>query len=513
VRFQELFRSYTRSHGRYVMGAKNAATGKVEKKMAWTEQGAPSERDWEEHLAGTGVGLGMLPLLDDNVSVCWGAIDIDRYPVNHTALEVDAQNLPLTMTKSKSDGAHLWCFTVDPVPAKLMVARLTEWAAALGYGGVEIFPKQTSRQITEAKADVGNWINLPYFGNTRQCVYHGQDVGLETFLELAESRMITKEILEKIKIVSDDEGSEFVDGPPCLQMMSAMGGAPTGFRNNYLFAVGIYLQAKYPNSWGGELRHFNETHCKPPIDATELSATIDSLSKKQYNYTCTKPPLSQHCNRPECIKRDYGVARQGSGELNIVLSGLTQITTKPPRWLLNIDGARVELESTLDLDQARFRKFAIESVHKIPSKVSAIKWDAVIQGLLDQVEVVQAPPEASPQGQFLEHVLRFIETHGQSESRDQLLNGRVFLENGHAYFRASDLFSYLKRERFVELKTAAMYSILHDVGVARDRFNCKGATVAMWRVEMSRFNLSMQNQDSDAPTFKDPFGDTKNGHN
>lgn len=503
MRFDELFTSYSRAHGRYVMGSVNER-GKVERaKGTGTFPGSPTPKDWEVHLGGKGVGLGLLPLLDDNTSVFWGAIDIDTYPFDHAALEKDAENLPLVITKSKSGGAHLWLFLNEPTPARLVFSKLSEWAAALGHGGVEIFPKQTSRV---AENDMGNWINMPYYGDTRQCFYQGQDVPLEKFLEVAQSRRISKAILEKIKVIDDTDGAFFQDGPPCLQVVTSMGGAPEGTRNNFMFAVGVYLKLKYPDTWQQEILGFNRTHCRPPINETELSILVNSLKKKKYNYHCSKAPLVSHCNRALCVKRAFGVAQDGNDELNVNLSGLTKITTNPPRWLLNIDTVRVELESTNDLEQQRFKKFAIETVHKIPSKVSAKKWDELIQSLLDKVETIEAPPEASPQGQFLEHLIRFIEVNGNTETRDSLLRGQVYTEDGFAFFRSTDMFNYLRRERFTDLKTTgAMYTILNTLGMERGRFNCKGSTVSFWKIKIDKIQL-IQESEFDAPTFDNPFG-------
>ena len=36
-----------------------------------------------------------------------------------------------------------------------------ELAAGIGYGGVEIFPKQ--REVLVDRGDIGSWLNMPYF--------------------------------------------------------------------------------------------------------------------------------------------------------------------------------------------------------------------------------------------------------------------------------------------------------------------------------------------------------------
>lgn len=501
VQFSELFQSYTKAHGRFRVTGQDER-GKA-KGIARTVAGALTPEDWVSHLSGKGEGIGCISLLDDNVNLYWAAIDIDRYPMDYASLERDCANLPLTMTKSKSGGAHLWVFFKEPVSARLATAKLGEWASAMGFGGSEIFPKQTSRVTGQ---DTGNWINLPYFGSARQCYFEGQEVPLEKFLELAESRRITGETLKKIRIVEEAAGDAFADGPPCLQVIAAMGGAKPGERNGYLFNVGVYLRLKYPESWQEELYKYNTTQCVPPIPEKEVTTIIGSINKKEYRYTCNNQPILAHCNRPLCCKRQHGIAQEGNNEMNVMLTGLTKILTKPPRWLVNIDGCRVELE-TLDLiEQQRFKKFAVETVNKIPLKIKELNWTALVQDLMTKVEIVEAPPEASPEGQFLEFVTRFIEQNAQTESRDMLLNGRVFLEGTYAHFRSSDLFAYLKRERFTDLKTQAMYTILNNVGLKRERFNCKGTTVSYWTLDTVQVQ-TLQDKAFEAPTFENPFGD------
>lgn len=502
MRFQELYKAYTQAHGLYRMKGVGG-TGKVEG-GAQTVKGAPTEEAWQAHLSGKGPGLGLVPLLDDNTSVFWSAIDIDRYPIDHAALERDCANLPITITKSKSGGAHLWMFFKEPTNAKLVMSKLQQLSAALGYGGVEVFPKQHTRV---ADRDVGNWINLPYFGETRRAIYKGEEVDLEAFLELAAARQITEAQLRNITFASENEGGHFADGPPCLQQIAARG-MTEGGRNNLMFNVSIYAKHKSPEGWKDLVFELNKVMCNPPLGRSEVENTMQrSTELKNYNYTCNKSPINSFCNRALCTKREFGVAAgTDSNELNYVIEGLTQIMTQPPRWLVNIDGVRIELETSDLMDQGRFKKYVVEVLYRVPSKVGNKKWDEIWNELLTKVEKIEAPPEASPQGQFVEHLGRYVELNGQSESRDMLLNGRVWIDQGWAHFRSTDFYNYLKRERFTELKSSAMFSLLHEIGMVKDRFNCKGTTVAFWKVPLAKLNGS--DVMADAPTFENPFGET-----
>ena len=80
---------------------------------------------WENHLAGQ-ESLGIVPIREDN-SCVWGAIDIDTYPLKHDDLVerlVKRNELPFVVARSKSGGAHVYCFVSEPVPASVMQGKL-----------------------------------------------------------------------------------------------------------------------------------------------------------------------------------------------------------------------------------------------------------------------------------------------------------------------------------------------------------------------------------------------------
>ena len=62
----------------------------------------------------------------------------------------------------------MYLFCSEPVSAMTMRGKLMEWSVALGYSGVEVFPKQIS---LAGPKDIGNWINLPYFNGDHTVRY------------------------------------------------------------------------------------------------------------------------------------------------------------------------------------------------------------------------------------------------------------------------------------------------------------------------------------------------------
>lgn len=234
--FSELFNGYEHAHGRYDMrhARKDPATGKVKGGM-FTIPDPVVPTNWLDHLNGRGPGLGIIPLRED-LTVGFGAIDLDTVGQNalrESIYELESRvrdlGLPLICCQSKSGGVHLYVFLKYPTDGRTVQRQLQEWASTLGYGsftrgrfqGAEVFPKQTTRTSTE----VGNWINLPYFGASRPAVINGEHASLETFVAEAQRRKV--QIAEPIA----EAGRR-----------SASAKAQEG-RNGFLFSRGCALRA------------------------------------------------------------------------------------------------------------------------------------------------------------------------------------------------------------------------------------------------------------------------------
>lgn len=131
-------------------------------KGSWVKA-PPGSEQFMDHLEGRGTGLGIAPLMDDG-TVKFCAIDLDE--PDFAAAEEMQGFLSFATTwieKSRSGNAHVWAFFADPIEAWIARGILREVTAALGKPSVEIFPKQD--KLMEGM--FGNYINLPYHGETR----------------------------------------------------------------------------------------------------------------------------------------------------------------------------------------------------------------------------------------------------------------------------------------------------------------------------------------------------------
>jgi hypothetical protein len=488
-RFMKLFRGYEHAHGQYRV-QKTEADGKMSGRALTISEPATQE-NFESHLNGGDYILGIIMLRENN-SCNFGVIDIDirgdvKLNESLESLEEKIRSTPLVLCRSKSGGAHLYLFCEPAIAAIDMVAKLNEFAAGLGYGGAEVFPKQISRAN---ERDRGNWINLCYWDgdkSERHAIHEGKKLNLKKFLDVAEKKRTTYEALENFK---PDLTNKFEDGPPCLQHIMTMG-FPEGGRNISLFNVGVYYRKKNPDDWQEDLMRFNYESMSEPLPSGEVNGLIKSVSKKDYAYTCKQSPICNYCEKSKCMKREFGIGGVGGGQA-IEIDAITKYETEnrqSVRWYIEIGGERIEVTTQQLLDQRQLQKLCVEKLNKCPSTMPGQRWEQRINELLTSVEVILDPDDASPQGQFEKMLDSFLTGKVQARQRDEIMNGKPWhdIDDGKVYFRSEDLFIYLEARRFRYPSQHQVWSWLRTVGGDRKAFRIKSKPVKVWSVPAPDF--------------------------
>lgn len=478
-RFEQLYRGLQRAHGTYrISGPDAAKKGKMGGK-AVTLFEPPTLDKWQDHLSG-GAGLGIVPINESN-QCRWGAIDVDVYKdglLEEIEEHTRQLKLPLVCIRTKSGGAHITAYVSEPLDARMMRAKMTEFAAALGYAGVEIYPKQVQ---LASERDAGNWLNMPYFDaekTTRYAIYKGQPLSVSEFLDFAEALRIDP---HAFLALSCSSGDHFADGPPCLQTLAKQG-IGAGMRNEGLFAMGVYVRMKYPNGWEDEVDKLNQLFVTPPLPSREVQAVCKSLSRKEYFYTCTKQPIVSFCNKALCLHREYGVG-QGDNAPSLDLGRLVKLCTTPPSWIIDVEGVRFELETEELMSQAKFAKACVDRINKWPPPVKPNVWQQLIQARLDDAEIIEAPEEASPEGRFLWHLEQFCVISAPARVREELLLGKPWTENGRTYFRSEDMMRYMVQHNFRDITPRKAWALLRNkVGARHEQFQLKGRCTQCWSV-------------------------------
>ena len=240
--FINIFTGLGRAHG-CTKVTESISNGTKIKGKSFVKRQPVTDSLWQKHLNGE-ENLGIIPINDDN-QCRWGCIDIDSYAgFDHKKLidKIKQFKLPLAVCRSKSGGAHVFLFTVNPVSAERMRDKLTEIKTLLGYGASEVFPKQIR---LKSQDDTGNFLNLPYFNGDDTTRYafkeNGEAATLKEFYNIYDQ--IKQHDLNLVKI--ERPKSEYDDAPPCIELM-ALNKIPEGGRNNSMFHYGVYAKKKWP---------------------------------------------------------------------------------------------------------------------------------------------------------------------------------------------------------------------------------------------------------------------------
>lgn len=483
-KFKAIFSGLEIAYGTYKI-EKERGDGKQAGKATVVRQ-PPTDDLWEAHLMGNGPTLGIIPIRSDN-SCSWGCIDIDQYPLDHAALvkKIAEISLPLVVCRSKSGGAHCFCFVREPIPARDMQDYLKACAALLGEAGREIFPKQA--EILVDRGDTGNFLNLPYYGGDNSTRYaikaDGTSATLEEFFELYEACAQTGTPVPPEP--PKKETAPIKDGPPCLQALCSQG-FPEGTRNNGLFNIGIYLKKQSPASWEDKVVEHNIKFFDPPLPNNEVQVVIKQLNRKDYRYKCKDAPLNSFCNSSLCRTRRFGIG--GHGPDSPTLSSLSKYASEPPLWFLDINGRRIELETDSLFNQAAFQKACVEKLNILPPTLKKSDWEGMLNELLKEMveteQISQASEDTSVTGRFMDLLEEFTTHMQQAMDRDEILMGRPWMDTdeGRMFFRMKDLEGHLKRNNFTGMTAPKMAQRLRDMGGEPMSVFLKGRTVRCWKI-------------------------------
>lgn len=482
-RFMNLFTGLSRAYGLYQNGrAKTLRQNITVEKYEW-------------HLTGhQGIGIGVVPIDEDNMCR-FGVIDIDIDDIDHQELvrKVETLKLPLIVCRSKSGGAHLYTFMSKPAPARTVRKLLSKWAADLGHGASEIFPKQNMLE----KNTVGNWINLPYFNmvNEDSCNRYGFDKsGPMVFMKFLDA---AEKLAENNDIENFDDGGLEPDGmPPCLSYFFHSG-AGEGCRNEVLYSMGVFAKKADHPDIEEFLFQMNFKIIDPPLPAREVKTILTSLRRQNYQYKCKHPMFKQYCNPEVCKKLKHGIVPQViEDEYNESMMGcLTKYTTDPVKWKLDVNGTDIYFATDELMNYYRVRCACMERASIIVPPMKQEEWLMLLKSRLDHVKIVEAPDDASEGGDILTVLSEFIQISERSQAgREDLLRGipikDTVVEGGEdvpvIMFRSQDFLVYLKRRKITLNVTGnLLWMKMRKLGVGHAKIRFKSNTIQVWYVPMS----------------------------
>jgi hypothetical protein len=505
-KFMAIFDGLKVAHG-YFKIEKTGASGKAQGKAGVLRE-PQTKKLWEDHLSGTGNGLGIIPINEEN-NCKWGCIDIDQYPLDHKLLvdKIRRMKLPLVVCRSKSGGAHCFLFTTAWTEAKDMQKALKSMAAGLGYGESEIFPKQIRLHLD--RGDVGNFLNLPYYDHENGLRYAFLDDGtsatIDEFIELHQKFAQTPEEVLKLQVIGGGETNLLQDGPPCLQIL-CKSGISEGGRNNGLFNIGVYLRKAYPDSWESEILRYNMEYIAPPLPLGEVNVVAKQVERKDYAYKCNDSPINAHCNKELCRTRKFGI---GAAIAGATIANLRKYNSTPPVWFMDVNGEPLEMDTDALMNQMTFQKACMEQLNFMPRSVAKQQWEGRISTLLNEMKdnesaIMEVAVDASISGQFYDYLEEFCRHLQVAQDKEEILLRRPWTdeEQGITYFRLKDFENFLKKNKFFEYKSHRIAQRLRDINGSSVVLKIKGRAVRVWQIPA--FDTS--DIDITTPKFGNPHG-------
>lgn len=494
-RFHALFEGSAEGHGEYECYEIDPENQKMAGK-AKTVRGKVTKEMWAEHLHGN-MGLGVIPINRNN-ECRWGAIDIDEYQgFNHKQLVKTIKKLkyPLVVCRSKSGGAHVFLFTQEFVPAEKMREVLRKLAARIGYGGnTEIFPKQS--QVLHDRGDLGNWLNMPYQDIPAVTTRYGLDPKYGKmiedpydFLDLCESRQVSFGDLMSLgtnenKKLEVRGGNPFKYGYPCLEILYEKG-IPEGGRNNVIFTVGVWTQGRYPGDWEGPFDKLAADMLKEnPLPAAEVANIKKSIEKRDYGPKCEVEPLSCHCDKATCRTRKYGISANNN---YVVMENLVKVPTDPVIWFADVNGERTEFESEDFINQGKFRKKVLDEHNLYPPKMNDSQWSKQMSKLLETCEVHETYMGTSRVEIFFDLLQEFC-TRKQAKSKDELIRGIPWEEDGKIYFKMANFNAFLMRNKYTHYTMPQRNQKIRNIGGGSKYMKVGGKSINVWYVPSNHFD-------------------------
>jgi len=447
--------------------------------------------------------MGLMPLHEKTDTLHFFAIDIDSYnpsfPPEVAAMAQDLKGLAIRVGKlthhlvtvrSKSGGSHLFLFLKEPTKPDKLRLKLREIMSLIGVGmNCEMFPLHNSLNTGEGEIK-GMWINAPYFdaSRTEEYALHpdtGEPMSLVDFIAHANKVATTEDEFLKVtfkKGVKEKKQERFKDGPPCINALYDNGYAD-GCRNNTLLAIGLYYRKSKPGEW---LTETNKAayEMPDPLSQGEIKTITDSLERNKYkNYSCQTSPLCNHCNRPLCQRRKYGVNNGGANHPYI--EKLVKYDSDPPLWKVHFEDGRT-MRCTTDqlLKQSMFKQRCLDVLNFVPETIKAQDWDRFIDNLLSddgRFAVVDMPKEASIPGQLEYSLFRYIKEKTLAADLIELANQKPVKANGFYYISVNAFLYYLEKKMRGIANHNVVTAFLKDFGGIYEKGEVNGSIMGYYR--------------------------------
>lgn len=458
----------------------------------------PNQKEWEGHLSGKGLGVGICPIRQDGTSL-WGCLDFDYDNINRKELaeKVKRLNLPLYICSTRSNRAHAYIFCAEPGRRAIYINEVLKiYAGLLGYPNdpkVEVWPEK-GKLNKDGKAQ---WINLPYFGNTRKLENaEGETLTLEQFLDHVQP--LSSKQAFPVPLLTPDETQ---NAPPCLVSLLEEG-IPKGERNRGLFNYAVLFNKSDPDHLRERLIQVNDELCNPSYPIDEMTQTLKSVMRKGYEYQCSHSPIQELCNREVCIGRPYGIGNSNkSSEEGVPTNGhflafkptrLKKLNSDPPIYYLQFnESVWVQLKGEVFWNHKRVWEACNNKMHCVFDRAfygpkGSEKWLTMVSELHQTIEIIEAPEESSTQGQVNQYLWLYLQKKKPGNVEETLKRGKIVVQGDYVYFRLLEFNEFMSLNRFVHVASHEIWSYLSAAGCQYEELDLKGKETSLAKIHIEK---------------------------
>jgi len=232
------------------------------------------------------------------------------------------------------------------------------------------------------------------------------------------------------------------------------------------------------------VQRYNVDYLNPPLGHNEVGTVIKQLQRKDYHYKCEDQPIKPFCNKDICLTRKHGVGPAG---VQNQMSSLTKIDGDPPIWILDVDGQRVEISTDGLISQTRFQKDCVSQINKLPVTINQRAWQTKIQLLLDNLTIVEVPPDATIKGEFEDLLHSFCSERAKGADREDILQGVAVWVDGRVYFQIKDVKKHLSVNDFNHYSSNKITLRLQNIEAEKMFWRVKGKGIHVWSLPQAFF--------------------------
>ena len=178
----------------------------------------------------------------------------------------------------------------------------------------------------------------------------------------------------------------------------------------------------------------------------------------------------------------------GVKDAGSMFSALRVYETDPKYWQLKYKDKWITImDSSMLLSYTKISILILENCYEVAPVINPKDWKDIVRQLLQNVEKIDAPVEASYYGVVMNYLCEWIlrnnrQTVGDSYRNLAMSNSGVIRVDGHYYFKLRDVLDQLKRSTYTtEIRKLTLH-LRETLGAEDTKVSVNGKQIRCWKV-------------------------------